>query len=225
VQRILHDGRQRDEDDEQFEPSPGIRRRRFPPARLVQAKRGHHHGEREEGEHHLVYEVAREENDAGRQREERGGGERADRAEVTTQREREPHRRHAEDDGDETHHPRVEQLKTLREQGERQGEVIERRAVIVARVVVEDAGAHQVVEEEPVDAFVVVDRSELELDEAHERGHEHHYRARDPPRARREFPAAAVVTAVGWRRRADVAAVRLVALRDVRWPSLRFTGA
>src|SRR5205085_11244252 len=128
---------------------------------------------------------ARVEDARGRDRDERGGGERADRADVPAQCEHEPHRRDAEPGGDESYGESVQAEEA--DYGERQ--VVERRAVVVARVVAVDALLQKVRQEEAVDALVVVQRLQVERVDAKRRRNHQYDDARDEPRALRYLGA------------------------------------
>ena len=155
--------------------------------RLPVAQGGDDDGEGEEDEVRLVYEVARDEDVAGREGYQGGGRERAGGPYVAAQIEREPDGGDAEGGGHEPDgdcaEPRFAEEKRLQLR-DRQREVVERGAVVVRGVVAVGALAVESREEEAVDALVVVHGLQAQRVEADEGGRGHDEEARGPPDAR-----------------------------------------
>ena len=158
---------------------------------FVVAQSGDDNPQREENKMRLVYEVARDVNVTGRKRYEYGCRERADSSYVATQRESEPDGCDAEDDGHKANGNGVQSgsfaEKKAVEFRDDEREIVERRTMIVRRVVMIYALAVKRREEESVDAFVVVHWHKAEFVKSYEGRAHKDRKARNPPRERRDF--------------------------------------
>ena len=124
--------------------------------------RGDHQRERQRRQQHLVDEVARDVDLGRRQGQQRRRRERRHRAQVPSQREHERDEQEPEHDRHQSHRLGRQPEQDLREERE----VVERRPVVVGRIVGVGAVADQVRGEEPVDALVVVERVEGQFRQA-----------------------------------------------------------
>ena len=124
------------------------------------------HAQREGHEERLVDEVSREKDGAGRGGVEGGGGKRHGRARPREQAPQHHQGQQPEEYGGAAHR----RIGESQDGHERKREVVERRPVIVARVVLVGALADQAGQEEAVDALVVVERAQAQVLAKQEQG-------------------------------------------------------